>query len=112
LRGAMSLARLWRQQGSQQDAVTLLAPVYGWFTEGLDTADLKDAKTLLDKLTEPRRGWSAPIPAVRGTAIKPPGPTLNIRAILGYRQRMVGWAESRRSQGTPQSPRSRIMRAV
>jgi predicted ATPase len=53
LRGAMSLARLWRQQGRQQDAVTLLAPVYGWFTEGFDTADLKDAKTLLDKLTEP-----------------------------------------------------------
>ena len=49
----MSLARLWRQQGRQQDAVTLLAPVYGWFTEGFDTADLKDAKTLLDKLTEP-----------------------------------------------------------
>jgi predicted ATPase len=49
----MSLARLRRQQGRPQEAVTLLAPVYGWFTEGFDTADLKDAKALLDKLTEP-----------------------------------------------------------
>jgi predicted ATPase len=53
LRGAMSLARLRRQQGRPQEAVTLLAPVYGWFTEGFNTADLKDAKALLDKLTEP-----------------------------------------------------------
>ena len=53
LRGAMSLARLRRQQGRQQEAVALLAPIYAWFTEGLDTADLKDAKALLDKLTEP-----------------------------------------------------------
>jgi class 3 adenylate cyclase/tetratricopeptide (TPR) repeat protein len=53
LRGAMSLARLRRQQGKPQEAAALLAPVYGWFTEGFDTADLKEAKTLLDKLTEP-----------------------------------------------------------
>jgi predicted ATPase len=53
LRGAMSLARLRRHQGRQQEAAALLAPVYGRFTEGLDTADLKEAKTLLDKLTEP-----------------------------------------------------------
>ena len=53
LRGAMSLARLRRQQGRPQEAVALLAPVYGWFTEGFDTADLKEAKTLLDMLTEP-----------------------------------------------------------
>jgi tetratricopeptide (TPR) repeat protein len=52
LRGAMSLARLRRQQGRQQEAVALLAPILGWFTEGFDTADLKDAKTLLDQLTE------------------------------------------------------------
>jgi hypothetical protein len=53
LRAAMSLARLRRQQGRQQEAVALLAPILGWFTEGFDTADLKDAKALLDKLTEP-----------------------------------------------------------
>jgi predicted ATPase len=53
LRGAMSLARLRQQQGRPQEAVALLAPILGWFTEGLDTADLKEAKALLDKLTEP-----------------------------------------------------------
>jgi tetratricopeptide (TPR) repeat protein len=53
LRGAMSLARLRRQQGRPQEAAALLAPIYAWFTEGLDTADLKEAKTLLDNLTEP-----------------------------------------------------------
>jgi predicted ATPase len=53
LRGAISLARLRRQQGRQQEAVALLAPILGWFTEGFDTADLKEAKALLDKLTEP-----------------------------------------------------------
>jgi predicted ATPase len=52
LRGVMSLARLRRQQGRQQEAVALLAPVLGWFTEGFDTADLKEAKTLLNELTE------------------------------------------------------------
>jgi predicted ATPase len=53
LRGAMSLARLRQQQGRPQEAVALLAPILAWFTEGRDTADLKEAKTLLDKLTEP-----------------------------------------------------------
>jgi predicted ATPase len=53
LRGAMSLARLHRQQGRHEEAVALLAPILGWFTEGLDTGDLKDAKTLLDQLAEP-----------------------------------------------------------
>ena len=42
-----------RQQGRPQEAVALLAPIYAWFTEGFDTADLKEAETLLDKLTEP-----------------------------------------------------------
>jgi predicted ATPase len=50
LRAATSLARLWQQQGKRQEAHHLLAPVYGWFTEGFDTADLKDAKALLDTL--------------------------------------------------------------
>jgi predicted ATPase len=51
LRAASSLARLWREQGRRPEARELLAPVYGWFTEGFDTADLKDAKTLLAELT-------------------------------------------------------------
>jgi predicted ATPase len=51
LRAAMSLARLWRDQGKRAEARDLLAPVYGWFTEGFDTADLKDAKALLDELS-------------------------------------------------------------
>ena len=50
LRAAMSLARLWRDQGKVQQAGELLAPVYGWFTEGFDTRDLKEAKALLDQL--------------------------------------------------------------
>jgi len=50
LRAAMSLARLWRSQGKPQQARELLAPVYGWFTEGFDTRDLKEAKVLLEEL--------------------------------------------------------------
>jgi class 3 adenylate cyclase/predicted ATPase len=50
LRAAMSMARLWRDQGKPQQARELLAPVYGWFTEGFDTLDLKQAKALLDEL--------------------------------------------------------------
>ena len=50
LRAATSLARLWRDHGKRQQARDLLAPVYGWFTEGFDTADLKEAEALLDKL--------------------------------------------------------------
>jgi predicted ATPase/class 3 adenylate cyclase len=50
LRAAMSLARLWRDQGKPQQARELLAPVYGWFTEGFDTLDLKEAKALLEQL--------------------------------------------------------------
>jgi predicted ATPase len=50
LRAAMSLARLWRDQGKVQQASELLAPVYGWFTEGFDTRDLKEAKALLEEL--------------------------------------------------------------
>ena len=50
LRAAMSMARLWRDQGKRQEAHDLLAPVYGWFTEGFDTLDLKEAKALLDEL--------------------------------------------------------------
>jgi predicted ATPase len=50
LRAATSLARLWQSQGKRQEAYDVLAPVYHWFTEGFDTADLQEAKTLLDQL--------------------------------------------------------------
>jgi len=50
LRAAMSMARLWHDQGKQQQAHDLLAPVYDWFTEGFDTLDMKEAKALLDEL--------------------------------------------------------------
>ena len=50
VRAAMSLARLWRDQGKVQQAHELLAAVYGWFTEGFDTRDLKEAKVLLEEL--------------------------------------------------------------
>jgi hypothetical protein len=47
---SLSMARLWRDQGKRDAARELLAPVYGWFTEGFDTRDLKEAKALLDEL--------------------------------------------------------------
>ena len=53
LRAAMSLSRLWQQQGNRDEARELLAPIYGWFTEGFDTADLQEAKALLDELSWP-----------------------------------------------------------
>jgi hypothetical protein len=51
LRAAMSLGRLWQRQGQRAEARGLLAPIYGWFTEGFDTADLQDAKALLETLS-------------------------------------------------------------
>jgi predicted ATPase len=50
LRAAMSLSRLWQEQGKGQEAYELLAPIYGWFTEGFDTADLREARALSDEL--------------------------------------------------------------
>src|SRR4029434_7018230 len=50
LRAAMSLSRLWQQQGKRTEAHVLLAPIYDWLTEGFDTADLQEAKALLDAL--------------------------------------------------------------
>ena len=50
LRATMSLARLLAKQGRREEARTMLADIYNWFTEGFDTADLKDAKALLDEL--------------------------------------------------------------
>jgi len=52
LRAAMSMARLWRDQGKRDEACELLAPVYGWFTEGFETLDSKEAKSLLDRLAQ------------------------------------------------------------
>jgi predicted ATPase len=51
LRAAMSLSRLWQQQGKCAEAHGLLAPIYGWFTEGFDTADLQEAKALLEEVS-------------------------------------------------------------
>jgi predicted ATPase len=50
LRAVMSLSRLWQQQGKKKEAHEMLAKIYGWFTEGFDTADLKEAKALLEEL--------------------------------------------------------------
>ena len=51
LRAAMSLARLWQQQGRMDEARQMLAEIYGWFTEGFDTPDLREAKALLEELS-------------------------------------------------------------
>jgi predicted ATPase len=51
LRAAMSLSRLWQQRGKRDEARALLAPIYGWFTEGFDTADLQEAQALLEDLS-------------------------------------------------------------
>jgi predicted ATPase len=51
LRAAMSLSGLWQRQGKRDAARELLAPIYGWFTEGFDTADLQDAKALLEEVS-------------------------------------------------------------
>jgi len=58
LRAAVSLSRLWQQQGKRKKAHALVAEIYGWFTEGFDTADLQEAKTLLDELAADRRSGS------------------------------------------------------
>jgi predicted ATPase len=50
LRAATSMARLWRDRGKRDEARDLLAPIYGWFTEGFETLDLKEAKALIDAL--------------------------------------------------------------
>jgi predicted ATPase len=55
LRAATSLARLWRDQGKRTEARDLLAPIYGWFTEGFDTPVLKEARALLDDLARQER---------------------------------------------------------
>ncbi|MBI3302894.1 MAG: hypothetical protein HYZ72_12585 [Deltaproteobacteria bacterium] len=51
MRAVMSLSRLWQRQGKREDARQMLAEIYGWFTEGFDTANLKEAKALLQELS-------------------------------------------------------------
>jgi predicted ATPase len=70
LRAATSLARLWQQQGKRAAARDLLEPIYGWFTEGFDTADLQEARALLEELGESHgRVYSAHTPGPRMSQI-------------------------------------------
>ena len=73
LRTVISLARLWQQQGKRAEAYELLAPIYGWFTEGSDTADLREAKALLDALgARLRPSRYRTFPAARAAPAPPP----------------------------------------
>jgi predicted ATPase len=65
LRAAMSLSRLWQQQGKWAAAYELLAPIYGWFTEGFDTVDLQEAKALLQELEGGGTHQRSPAPSHR-----------------------------------------------
>ena len=60
LRAVMSLSRLWQQQGKKKEARQMLSDIYGWFTEGFDTAGLQEAKALLEELEQPSPGAEAP----------------------------------------------------
>jgi len=60
LRATTSLARLWQQKGRRGEACQMLVEIYGWFTEGFDTADLREAKALLDELSDPSDRGGAP----------------------------------------------------
>jgi hypothetical protein len=92
LRAAISLARLRRQQGRPQEAVALLAPILGWFTEGFDTADLKEAKALLDELTEPpnciggRQLCRASVKDLRGASLRAVPRPCPLREWMGARR--------------------------
>ena len=94
LRAATSMARLWRGQGKRQQARDLLAPIYGWFTEGFDTLDLKQAKALLDDLAAMRApvvdtsiGSAEIHPRRRTTACSRRYPTMRGRPAPGLRRR-------------------------
>src|SRR5262245_11408033 len=82
LRAATSLSRLWARQGKTREAHTLLAEAYAWFTEGFDTADLEDARTLLEELERAMTGVSS--------ARKAPGPSPTTPTRFEKRQRAVG----------------------
>ena len=77
LRAAMSLGRLWQQQGRQAEAYELLAPIYDWFTEGFDTADLQEARALLEALGKEGLGLS--LPAAASIPASPAAPTAAVR---------------------------------
>ena len=81
LRAAMSMARLWRDQGKRDEARELLAPVYGWFTEGFDTLDLKEAKALLDELA----AWSAHSSGTSASSVAHPLVTWTKRRVVALR---------------------------
>ena len=91
LRAAMSMARLWRDQGKRDEARDLLAPVYGWFTEGFDTPDLKEAKVLLEELAaESRPNHSSGMPALRRPFLTRSPRRQAVGAALAY-QVQVPW---------------------
>jgi len=86
LRAATSLARLWAEQGRRTEARELLAPVYGWFTEGFDTADLKEAKALFHGLGDsgsPLRGNACRVAASEAPAAECREQTFAGRAMNG-----------------------------
>ena len=92
LRAAMSLSRLWQQQGKQAEAHALLAPIYGWFTEGFDTADLQEAKALLEARGITCRGTNHPpalSPPLSCFLVSPPLPTAETNAQLPVAQNIT-----------------------
>ena len=95
LRAAISLSQLWQQQGKRDEARELLAPIYGWFTEGFDTADLQEAKALLEALS-----WIGPSPLMVA-------PTVGQRPWPSARRGWL-WRSRRRMQAfCPQCPLAR-----
>jgi hypothetical protein len=91
LRAAISLARLRRDQSKRTEARDLLAPVYGWFTEGFDTADLKEAKALLEELTADAYSRAPE----RSSARAPPSPCLTAGSRSTGASREVFWETTR-----------------
>jgi predicted ATPase len=90
LRAALRLGRLWQQQGKRVEARELLAPIYSWFTEGFATADLQEAKALLDELAAPRLQNAGKISILHEAMYK--GPTIPI--CLSSRERVDTQATS------------------
>ena len=96
LRAAMSLARLWRSQDKRHAAYHILSEIYNWFTEGFDTADLKDAKTLLEELSSRPVATSHRKPVTSAAATKKRRTSKKLRALsleslLLFRKAKCGW---------------------